>query len=477
MKNIFKFFAVALVMFTVISCDKNEILPNNSLEDVITLSASIGTGDTKTSLGNDFSVLWSEGDAIAVIQGNNVFEFSLVSGAGTTSGVFICENHEGFQASQAFQAFYPYRDNLLNEDGNVDFGVVARQNHLTNTFNIDVAPMAAYSASGTSLTFANLFSVLKLQLKGITETVRSIEVTSMTNANLCGPAVFSFSEEGMPALEGWKLNNSSTRTVILDCGEEGVQLKTDEPTDFMIMIPPGVGQGWAVVIKTDNNTYYKSSSQSHNVASGKIVVMQSLDLSSSENVNKLTANSYVENGVYLGEGIKVDDLYWAPVNCGYEKAIGSYKGYTWGKLYQWGRDSGCGFSDGSDDSDASIGDFTSSYTAGENWSNDPCPDGWRVPKKDELGSLTRVSSAPEMNNGQEGYWYGSNTTTKFVFFPAAGYRIGTGSKNRRSTCIYWSSTYYSSFYCLNCKTGNIETSSCSTAYPVRCVKDVAPMPS
>ena len=482
MRNIFKFFAVALAMLAAVSCEKNEVPGNELSGEPITLTASITNGGTRTSLGGwddtaeEFPVLWSKADEIAVIQEGRVFKFVLVSGEGTTSGVFICENHEGFQASQAFQAFYPYRDNLLNEDGNVDFEVVARQNHLTNTFNIDVAPMAAYSAGGTSLTFANLFSVLKLQLKGITETVRSIEVTSMTNANLCGPAVFSFSEEGKPALKGWKWNNSSTRTVILDCGE-GVQLKTDEPTDFMIMIPPGVGQGWAVVIKTDKNTYYKSSSQSHDVASGKILGMQSLDLSS-ETVNKLKAISYVENSVYLGEGIQIGGLLWAPVNCGYEKAIGSYKGFTWGKLYQWGRDSGCGYSY---DSDASIDGFMSSFTVGENWSNDPCPDGWRVPTKNELQSLEKSLNTQDLedNEGQKGCWYGLADTKNLIFFQAAGYRdamTGAGY-NRGKSCIYWSSTYDAGYWVLNCKTGVLDTYSYTTALPIRCVKDVNPMPN
>lgn len=489
MRNIFKFFAVALAILAAVSCEKNEVPGNELSGEPITLTASITNGGTRTSLGDwdnaagEFPVLWSKADEIAVIQGSNVFKFVLVSGEGTTSGVFICENHEGFQASQAFQAFYPYRDNLLNEDGNVDFEVVARQNHLTNTFNIDVAPMAAYSASGTSITFANLFSVLKLQLKGKTETVRSIEVTSMTNANLCGPAVFSFSEGGMPALKGWKWNNSSTRTVILDCGE-GVQLKTDEPTDFMIMIPPGVGQGWAIVIKTDENTYYKSSSQSHDVASGKILGMQSLDLSPSGNVNKLTAKSYVENSVYLGEGIQIGNLLWAPVNCGYEKAIGSYKGYTWGKLYQWGASGGIGYSTDYDVTGEGINNYHSySSNAWSNNNNNPCPDGWRVPTSEELGSLLRSSDLETDGNGKQGYWFGTSVDDRKVFFQAAGEKSNNlGGAGRGQNCCYWSATslYYengSQMYCMY-DSNNVLVDGISQyqyfkeAASVRCVKDV-----
>ena len=472
MKNIFKFFAVALVMFTVISCDKNEILPNNSLGDVITLSATIGTGDTKTSLGDNFSVLWSEGDAIAVIQGNKIFKFSLVSGAGTTSGVFACLNYSGFKSSESFQAFYPYDCVSVNEWNETIYNVPSEQPYVENNFAPNVAPMAASGKIGESLMFTNLFSVLKLQIKG-NEKVKEIDVVSMINMKMYGSAILSFPQDGVPSVERWE---SGVRSVKLDCGD-GVQLNNTDYTDFVIMIPPGNGQGWAVVIKTEQNTYYKSSTKGYDVAAGSVMEMKGFELGTSD-VNKYTSNSYVENSVYLGEGIQIGNLLWAPVNCGYEKAIGSYKGYTWGKLYQWGRDSGCGYSY---DSDASIDGFMSSFTVGEEWSNDPCPDGWRVPTIDELQSLKKSRNTQDLEDykGQKGCWYGSTTTENLIFFQAAGYRdamTGAGY-NRGQSCIYWSSTYDSGYWGLNCKTGVLDTYSYTMASPIRCVKNVDSMPN
>ena len=476
MKNIFKFFAVALVMFTVISCDKNEILPNNSLGDVITLSATIGTGDTKTSLGDNFSVLWSEGDAIAVIQGNKIFKFSLVSGAGTTSGVFACLNYSGFKSSESFQAFYPYDLVSVNEWNETIYNVPSEQPYVANNFASKVAPMAASGTIGKSLMFSNLFSVLKLQVKG-TEKVQEIDVVSMVNMKMSGSAVLSFPQNGIPSIEKWE---SGARSVKLNCGE-GVQLKNDEYTDFRIMIPSGDGQGWAVVIKTEQNTYYKSSTKGYDVAAGSVLEMKGFGLGTSD-VNINTTNSYVENGVYLGEGVEINGLLWAPVNCGFEKAIKSdkisYKGYTWGKLYQWGRDSGCGYSY---DSDASIDGFMSSFAVGEKWINDPCPDGWRVPTKNELQSLKKSLNTQDLEDykGQKGCWYGSTTTENLIFFQAAGYRDAMSGMgyNRGQSCIYWSSTYDAGYRVLNCKTGVLDTYSYTTALPVRCVKDNPSMPS
>lgn len=468
MRNIFKFFAVALAMLATVSCEKNEVQGNELSGEPITLTASITNDGTRTSLGGwdntvqKFPVLWSKADEIAVIQGSNVFKFVLVSGEGTTSGVFICENPQSFQPSQQFNAFYPYDLVYVNEWNKTIYNVPSEQSYVANNFASKVAPMAASGTIGESLMFTNLFSVLKLQIKG-DEQVKEIEVVSMVNMKMSGSAVLSFSQGGIPSINEWE---SGARSVKLNCGQ-GVQLKNDEYTDFMIMIPPGKGQGWAVVIKTEQNTYYKSSTKGYDVAAGSVLEMKGFELGTLD-VNKYTSNSYVENGVYLGEGVEINNLLWAPVNCGYEKAIGSYKGYTWGKLYLWGESSGQEY-------DLEYDAPTYYYNPNPQdvyvWSNNPCPTGWRVPNIQELESLTRVSSAPESYNGQEGYWYGSNTTTKLVFFPAAGYKDRLhGGQGRKSSCMFWSSTYDYGYYILNCKENKKDKRGYDLALPVRCVK-------
>lgn len=128
-----------------------------------------------------------------------------------------------------------------------------------------------------------------------------------------------------------------------------------------------------------------------------------------------------EYGVDHGKGVKIDDIVWAPVNCGYNETD-----FQYGKLYQWGRKYGQGYdgdlwnadmiltysdissptvaagpvyvSTGNDPANADVYftgkfdfyyDWTDSQDA-ELWNsgseenplrteNDPCPQGWRVP--------------------------------------------------------------------------------------------------
>ena len=86
MKKLMNLLAAALVMFAAISCDKSETLPDNSANGKITLSAIINNSATKTSLGaledGEYPVLWSEGDAIAVVNNNQIFTFTLKEGQG-----------------------------------------------------------------------------------------------------------------------------------------------------------------------------------------------------------------------------------------------------------------------------------------------------------------------------------------------------------------------------------------------------------
>ena len=195
-----------------------------------------------------------------------------------------------------------------------------------------------------------------------------------------------------------------------------------------------------------------------------------------------------EYGVNHGKGTAIGMAVWAPVNCGYHK-----DDYKYGKLYQWGRKYGQGYSgylyDVNGNSLGNVSDATVPtieeggisvvtgnhksksnifYTAFNNgdwldprndklWNSgsesnpkkteyDPCPEGWRVPTYAELDELNNsYSSWTTDDNGQSGIWFsGPNSytaTVPQVFFPAAGCRIlDEGEAHHRGRSgIYWSS--------------------------------------
>ena len=203
-----------------------------------------------------------------------------------------------------------------------------------------------------------------------------------------------------------------------------------------------------------------------------------------------TADYIDEYGVNHGRGTAIGKAIWAPVNCGYHK-----DDYKYGKLYQWGRKYGQGYSGILYDmdrnkigevSDASVPTieegavsiitgqhkskanvfFTSSSEYNDDWlypqnselwnsgseskpvktEYDPCPDGWRVPTYAELSELSnKYSSCVIDENGQSGRWFSGSESYSSeapqVFLPAAGYRtLNDGDAASRGYYgNYWSS--------------------------------------
>ena len=427
MRKLFNFFAAALVMLAAASCEKNEVLPDNNSEGkVVTLKASINNGGTKTSLGGEkgsddkYPVLWSEGDSIAVIQEDidsenygSVYTFTLSEGgAGKASATFECNNANGFNPDLEYRAVYPASSVVLL-DGKFDgYGFSDTQSYVQNSFGVGAMPMQTNMYIGTNnpLIFSNVFGVLKLQLKGAAdEKVTSIVITSDNALN--GEANL---ELGKIVLSGASDEN---KKVTLDCSANGgVALNQDKATDFHIALPAGA-TGLKVLINTNKGSYYKevpsqdaSSNPINAITAGNILKMPELNTTN-------MAPAYIENGVYLGDGVALPAekdsegnptkyLIWAPVNCGYDALN------TSGLKY--------------------------------NGAINPCPNGWKVPSKNDVGTLNINNNAeilyseetPKTPVGLKVFGNVSSPTTesKWIFLPAE-FSSSTSVFSR-----YWTST-------------------------------------
>ena len=499
MRKMMNIFAATLVMLAALGCEKNETLPdNNQHNGKITLTAVIGNGGTKTSLGTldngQYPVLWSEGDKIAVINGENVFGFTLKAGeGGKTKGIFELTDGpaESFDPQQEIKAFYPDSDvNAVSYDGTkITYNVLQQQTFVAGSFGNGAMPMAAYRAAGstTALSFDNLFGVLKLQLKGAAgETVTSIAVTSDKVLN--GAADVSIGALGNTIT--LSDTDDENKTVVLDCGDNGKELSTENITEFLIALPANaISEKHSLEITVNTKLGNAEKSYTLNteqaISAGMIKKMPVIDLSI----------AYIENGVYYGDGIALpksatETLIWAPVNCGYDE------NHKYGLLYQWGRKYGQGY-DGetpavvlmneqltSADAGSSDDNKNNFYHGNDDWLNpavgnlwynnaqeattkktqyDPCPNGWRVPTNTELISLvsgltdgnqiyyqsaqwTTIEDPNDKYYGMTGFWaYGNTTETSGnkVFLPAAGLRnmdINGLAQNRGELAEYSSSS-------------------------------------
>lgn len=160
-----------------------------------------------------------------------------------------------------------------------------------------------------------------------------------------------------------------------------------------------------------------------------------------------------------------------------------------GSYYQWGRNTN---PIAANTPQSITGYWNTSYASNDAWedssktSNDPCPDGYRVPTKAQWDGVNNTDLNPQSttqpatwtpNFGPEGYtngrFYGSS-----LYLPASGLRLSENGKlaEKNRTGYYWSSTHFETdkAYALgftdngsNVFMGQVRTN----AYPIRCIKE------
>ncbi len=521
----------AAVLFS--ACQQTEF-PNEpeNLDPTDIVYATIeDPADTRTYLDGK-KVLWSSEDEIVVFKGNTLPLKYVVSAnsVGTTEGYFKKDaEYELLGPSSPIShniAFYPFAELICKAEGESyvleNLSLPSVQTYVADSFDPGSFPMMAVSADtdDVDFRFKNLCGVLKLQLQG-EGTIASITVKGNSDEILAGSASLTMSHGGIPAIS---IASDGAKEVTLDCGE-GVVLNADAPTSFLIsLLPTDFTNGFTVTVSDSRGGSMEYSTTKQNSILRSAILRMPVKEYIGE--RQPQEGDYIdEYGVNHGQGVEIDGVVWASVNCGYHK-----DDFKYGKLYQWGRKYGQGYSGELYDvngnivgtySDATVPTIESgpvSLSEGQSESNsnvfyissgnynldwiypkdgtlwnfgsednpvkteyDPCPEGWRVPTRAELDELrSNGSSWTTDENGQVGYWFSGTSVYTVevpqVFFPAAGSRFDSDADASVRGCdgYYWSSRPgYSNASTLGFYSGFADMYSYSRAYgaSVRCVQD------
>lgn len=189
-RNLLTMVLGAAAIASAVSCSEKENEgPVPSERVPMQFTAGTPSLDTKTAIASDGkSVVWSEGDIIAVFDGQTN-KFELVDGAGTSSGKF-----NGFALPDGeYHALYPYSEDA-SMSGSVISAALPSVQYSTadGTFDTMLNPAVA-KADGTGLEFDHVAGMLKINLEGVDGAVKSISLTA--DKNLAGDYTVNMSSE------------------------------------------------------------------------------------------------------------------------------------------------------------------------------------------------------------------------------------------------------------------------------------------
>lgn len=386
-------YMLPLFLAVMVSCSKetpgaNE--PETPYAPVLTLTASIGGDVTKTSLGQEadgkYPVSWTAGDRICVNgveSGEAVF-----SDADAKTATFSFSEALG---TEGFKAVYPA--SAWKTDGVIT--VPAAQTYIKDSFDPASAIMLAYSADAAeSLHFSHLMAylVLSFDTEYDKDPMKSITVKSNGDEPMSGDFNVDFTAES-PALT--PVSGAGAAAVTVNCGD-GVALGTE----VVVAVPAQTYASGIEITAEDSNGHRTTRS------------LKSSFAPKAGTVYSMPINFDYYPGTNL-KPIKVGDLLWAPVYCGYSKA------HPNGLLYQYGRAVGQPYYPadkptslcvagpvkepadkyfytavggdwygGTPFSNWPMSESDAGYVAGE--VGNPCPDGWRIPAMAEFESLLEI---------------------------------------------------------------------------------------
>jgi uncharacterized protein (TIGR02145 family) len=473
---------------------------------------------TRTAVTDQGIFTWSAGDKVwlEITANPGYVTGTLSTGAGTGSANFAYGSYFGDMTGKAI---YPFNTGHDISGDQLSVVLPATYDLGSNLGNTNAA-MYGVETSG-KIKFNHLAGVMRFNFRSVPAGVNKFVITLDKKIN--GTFTADLTEDH-PVLQTESTSDESEKTITLNFDD----LTQTQDISIYVPLPLGTYTTLELALMDDDETVWDYSNTITNTVNRKsLLLMPTVNVTGSisgdleggdvvegENPSDAQEGDYVdEYGINHGQGVEIDGVIWAPVNCGYHATD-----YKYGKLYQWGRKYGQGY----DSNDATVpsivrgpedfsvvqqesnsNKFYSSMNSDFDWiyggsrsllwnsgseenpiktEYDPCPDGWRVPTYSEIGALKANSSSWATNDVQNGYWFsGSNTYSESVhsvFLPAAGYRLcgdGNISGTRGTGGDYWSSspnnndTYYLSF-----SSGglvNVSYYHRASGYSVRCVHE------
>ena len=266
-----KILSVFLAVMSLAACQE-ELMPVFQ-DDNNTLYTSMESIDaTRTSMGENNNVLWSENDQIAAFLKTTLGTRYQIKEqyVGTVMGGFSKMQDSGsgddLDSGQEIDhnvVVYPYSDQVWcmeHDDSSpaksykLNVVLPETQTYAENSFGNGTFPMVAVS-SNNQFTFKNICGGLKLQFKGV-DKIKSIKLEGIGGELISGKSsVVAYADGTKPMIT---MASTASASVTLDCGEEGILLSESTPTPFIIAVPPVTFASGMKITVTDTDGFSKT---------------------------------------------------------------------------------------------------------------------------------------------------------------------------------------------------------------------------
>lgn len=301
-------FTIILIVFSIVSCEVNTSLPFEKIPEIKkkyhASMESINSG-TRASLTNENMIVWGWGDCISVFnQNDTMLRYSASeSSYGKPNGEFEYWDYGPYSSNglnfDETIAFYPeyvfsgcggvlYQDSINKHQFYIDgLGyseyeyILPRLEEEDGYYITGHLPMIAIcSADQATLSFQNIFGILKLSLKGDRQ-IKEIIIEGNNGEALSGPCVISISIDAPPTIS--MIDEYSHSSVTLSClllDERRITLNKDTATVIYVSIPPTDFTGGfnVTIIDIDENKYIKKTEKRNIVKRSSILAMPTFSI-------------------------------------------------------------------------------------------------------------------------------------------------------------------------------------------------------
>ena len=260
-----------------VSCTVQEldiVTPQTSAEhEVFYASFDSSEADTKVYLDEDIKIFWDVDDRISIFNKSTLNQqYKFMGEEPANSGEFNWVSSDYFGAGNDLGyicAVYPYQESTTISNQEVlTLTLPEKQTYREESFGPGANTMVSIT-DGSLLKFKNVGGYLALKFYGGTSdnpiSVSSIRLVGNNGELLSGEATLELPFGTNPEDPKIKMASTAEKSILLDCGKNGVKLgDSDHPTIFWMVVPPtDFSEGFTLLVSDTNGDVFVKKTIKH----------------------------------------------------------------------------------------------------------------------------------------------------------------------------------------------------------------------